>query len=65
MEIGTQDSHCGRTDFWGQPTLKLLDVSTRKVDEWESSKQGDAAMAIILASVIVALGIVVSAAIHF
>ncbi len=45
-------------------TLKLFDLSTRNVDEWELIKQGNIAMAIILASVIIALGIVVSAAIH-
>jgi uncharacterized membrane protein YjfL (UPF0719 family) len=44
--------------------LRLFDFSTRKVDEWELIKQGNIAMAIILASVIIALGIVVSAAIH-
>ncbi len=45
-------------------TLKLFDISTRKVDEWELIKQGNIPMAIILASVIISLGIVVSAAIH-
>jgi uncharacterized membrane protein YjfL (UPF0719 family) len=45
-------------------TLKLFDLSTRNVDEWELIKQGNIPMAIILASVIIALGLVVSAAIH-
>ena len=45
-------------------TLKLFDLSTRRVDEWELIKQGNLAMAIILAAVIISLGIVVSAAIH-
>ncbi len=45
-------------------TLKLFDLSTRKVDEWELVKQGNMAMAVIIAAVIIALGIVVSAAIH-
>ena len=45
-------------------TLKLFDLSTSKVDEWELIKQGNIPMAIILASVIIALGIVVAAAIH-
>jgi uncharacterized membrane protein YjfL (UPF0719 family) len=45
-------------------TLKLFDLSTRNVDEWELIKQGNIPMAIILASVIIALGIVVAAAIH-
>jgi uncharacterized membrane protein YjfL (UPF0719 family) len=44
--------------------LKLFDLSTRNVDEWQLIKEGNIAMAIILASVIVSLGIVVSAAIH-
>jgi uncharacterized membrane protein YjfL (UPF0719 family) len=44
--------------------LKLFDLSTRNVDEWELIKQGNIPMAIILASVIVSLGLVVSAAIH-
>jgi uncharacterized membrane protein YjfL (UPF0719 family) len=44
--------------------LKLFDLSTRNVDEWELIKQGNIPMAIILASVILALGMVVSAAIH-
>jgi uncharacterized membrane protein YjfL (UPF0719 family) len=45
-------------------TLKLFDFSTRNVDEWEEIKKGNMAMAVILASVIISLGIVVSAAIH-
>lgn len=40
--------------------LKLFALSTRKVDEWELVKQGNVAMAIILAAVIVSLGLVVS-----
>jgi uncharacterized membrane protein YjfL (UPF0719 family) len=44
--------------------LKLFDLSTRNVDEWALVKQGNIPMAIILASVIIALGIVVSSAIH-
>lgn len=43
-------------------TLKLFDLSTRKVDEWELIKQGNIAMAMILSAVIIALGIVVSSA---
>ncbi len=45
-------------------TLKLFDISTRKVDEWELIKHRNIPMSIILASVIIALGIVVAAAIH-
>ncbi|AGA29241.1 DUF350 domain-containing protein [Singulisphaera acidiphila] len=45
-------------------TLRLFDMSTRNVDEWELIKQGNMAMAVILAAVIISLGIVVAAAIH-
>ena len=45
-------------------TLKLFDLSTRGVDEWELIRQGNIPMAIVLASVIISLGIVVSATIH-
>jgi uncharacterized membrane protein YjfL (UPF0719 family) len=44
--------------------LKLFDLSTPNVDEWELVKQGNVPMAIILAGVILSLGLVVSAAIH-
>lgn len=44
--------------------LKMFDLSTSKVDEWELIKQGNVPMAIILASVIIALGMVISSAIH-
>lgn len=45
-------------------TIKLFDLSTRDVDEWELVKQGNIPIAIILAAVIVSLGMVVSSAIH-
>jgi len=44
-------------------TLRMFDLSTRNVDEWELVKQGNIPIAIILASVIISLGIVVAAAI--
>lgn len=44
--------------------IKMFDLSTRGVDEWELVKQGNIPIAIILASMIVSLGIVVSSAIH-
>jgi uncharacterized membrane protein YjfL (UPF0719 family) len=44
--------------------LKLFDLSTRNVDEWELIKQGNIAMAIIMSSVIIALGLVDAAAIR-
>jgi uncharacterized membrane protein YjfL (UPF0719 family) len=45
-------------------TLKMFDFSTKDVDEWELIKQGNIPMAIILASVIVSLGMVVASAIQ-
>ncbi len=44
-------------------TIKLFDFSTRDVDEWDLIKKGNMAMALILASVIISLGIVVASAI--
>ena len=44
--------------------VKLFEVSTRKVDEWELIKQNNIAMAIILAAVILSVGIVISSAIR-
>ena len=44
--------------------LKLFDFSTRDVDEWELLKQGNMPIAVVLASVIISLGLVVSAIVH-
>jgi uncharacterized membrane protein YjfL (UPF0719 family) len=44
--------------------LKMFTVSTRNVDEWELIKEGNIPMAIILASVVLSLGLVISAAIQ-
>lgn len=44
--------------------LKLFDFSTRDVDEWKLIKDGNIPMAIILASVVLSLGMVISAAIR-
>ena len=44
--------------------LKMFDYSTRDVDEWSLINQGNMAMAIIIAAVILSLGIVVSSAIR-
>jgi hypothetical protein len=44
--------------------LKMFDLSTRKVDEWELIKQGNIPVAIILAAVVISLGIVIAAAIN-
>lgn len=44
--------------------LKIFDLTTSRVDEWEEIKKGNIAMAIVLAAVIIALGIVVASAVH-
>jgi uncharacterized membrane protein YjfL (UPF0719 family) len=44
--------------------LKLFALSTRNVDEWRLIKEGNIAMAIIMSSIIIALGLVISAAIR-
>ena len=44
--------------------LKMFEYSTHNVDEWALIKQGNIAMAIIIAAVILSLGIVVSSAMH-
>lgn len=45
-------------------TLKLFDMSTRDLNEWQLVKEGNIPISIILAAMIVSLGIVVAAAIH-
>lgn len=45
-------------------TLKLFDLATHDVNEWELVKAGNISIAIILGTIILSLGIVVSAAIH-
>lgn len=44
-------------------TLKMFDWSTKDVDEWQLVKDGNIPVAIILASVVISLGIVVSSVI--
>jgi len=44
--------------------LKLFTISTRAVDEWKLIKEGNLAMAIILAAVIISLGLVIASAVH-
>ena len=44
--------------------LKLFDLSTPNVDEWDLIRQGNISMAIVLAAVIISLGLVVASAIH-
>ncbi len=45
-------------------TLKLFTLSTRDVDEWQLVKDGNMPIAIIMSSVIIALGIVVASIIN-
>jgi uncharacterized membrane protein YjfL (UPF0719 family) len=45
-------------------TLKLFSVSSRELDEWALIRQGNLAMAIVLAAVILSLGWVVSSAVR-
>jgi uncharacterized membrane protein YjfL (UPF0719 family) len=45
-------------------TLKMFTMSTRDVDEWKLIREGNMAMAIILAAVVISLGIVIAAAVH-
>ncbi len=44
-------------------SLKLFDMSTSKVDEWQLIKEGNIAMGIIFAAFILATGYVVATAI--
>ena len=39
--------------------LKVFDLSTRKIDEWELIKQNNTSIAIIFASMILSLGYVI------
>jgi uncharacterized membrane protein YjfL (UPF0719 family) len=45
-------------------TLKMFSASTRELDEWSLIRQGNLAMAIVLAAVILSLGWVVSSAVR-
>ncbi len=45
-------------------TLKMFTLSTREVDEWQLVKDGNVPIAIILASVIISLGVVVASIVH-
>ena len=44
--------------------IKLFDLSTRDIDEWQLLREGNVAMAIVIAAVILALGYVVGSAIQ-
>jgi len=44
--------------------LRMFTLSTRDVDEWKLVREGNIPIAIILAAVIIALGIVVASAVR-
>lgn len=44
--------------------VKLFEVSTRGVDEWQLIKENNIAMAIIMAAVILSVGIVIASAVQ-
>jgi uncharacterized membrane protein YjfL (UPF0719 family) len=44
--------------------LKMLDVSTPKVDEWQLIKEGNIPIAIIFGSVILSVGYVIAACVR-
>jgi len=44
--------------------VKMFELSTHQVDEWELVKQNNIAMAIILASVIISVGMVIASAVQ-
>lgn len=43
--------------------VKILDLSTKQLDEWAELKKGNIAVAIVLATFILAVGYVIAAAI--
>jgi uncharacterized membrane protein YjfL (UPF0719 family) len=44
--------------------VKMIELSTHRVDEWELIKQNNMAMAIIMAAVILSVALVISSAIQ-
>ena len=43
--------------------IKIFDLATTKIDEWEEIKNGNYAVAIVISSVIISVGYVIGAAI--
>ena len=43
--------------------IKIFDLSTTKIDEWEEIGKGNMAVAVVIASVILSVGYVIGAAI--
>ena len=44
--------------------LKMFTLSTRDVDEWKLIREGNMAMAIIIAAIVIALGLVIASAVY-
>lgn len=44
--------------------IKIFDLATTKIDEWEEIKKGNMAAAVVIASVIFSVGYVIAAAIR-
>ena len=43
--------------------IKIFDLATTKIDEWEEIKKGNMAVAVVIASLILSVGYVIGAAI--
>ena len=44
--------------------VKLFDLATPRLDEWDLIAKGNVAMAIVLAAIILAVGFVIASAVH-
>lgn len=44
--------------------VKLFDLATPRLDEWDLIEKGNVAMAIVLAAIILAVGFVIASAVH-
>jgi len=44
--------------------LKLFNLSTPRIDEWDLISKGNIAMAIVLSSIVIAVGLVIASAVQ-
>lgn len=44
--------------------LKLFDLATPQIDEWDLISKGNVAMSIVLASIVIAVGLVIASAVQ-
>jgi len=44
--------------------IKLFDLATPRLDEWELITKGNLAMAIVLAAIVLSVGLVIASAVH-